>query len=318
MREVQRKMQGAGFSIDQPKAVSDLSIWLERAERIRTQQRADKNKNKLYALHAPEVESRCQISAGKASNAGRTRSAMRLMIALTLLKKSFDLSDEELVQRFAENVYWQHVAGFEYLQAPPTLRCHPDWTVSRHLGRSRPERTAQRHHPHRGGGRCHQQKRVQARHRGHHGPGKSHCPPAGQPPAGDGPAQSGGGGQTPRYCVEANLRWRWQDTATPGGRLRPRQAVQASAPRGQTPAHDSWHPHSRDQAQDGEHPPDNALAFNALNTWLECAERVRTQQRKDKNKLYALHAPEVECIGKGKARKSYEFGVRVSVAVTHK
>ena len=30
------------------------------------------------------------------------------------------------------------------------------------------------------------------------------------------------------------------------------------------------------------------------------------------------HAPEVECIGKGKARKPYEFGVKVSLAVTHK
>ena len=29
-------------------------------------------------------------------------------------------------------------------------------------------------------------------------------------------------------------------------------------------------------------------------------------------------APEVECIGKGKARKPYEFGVKVSLAVTHK
>ena len=63
---------------------------------------------------------------------------------------------------------------------------------------------------------------------------------------------------------------------------------------------------------------DNALTLTSLNTWLERAERIRTQQRKDKNKLYALHAPEVECIGKGKARKPYEFGVKVSVAVTHK
>ena len=52
--------------------------------------------------------------------------------------------------------------------------------------------------------------------------------------------------------------------------------------------------------------------------WLERAERIRTQQRHDKNKLSALHAPEVECIGKGKARKPYEFGVKVSLAVTHK
>jgi IS5 family transposase len=42
------------------------------------------------------------------------------------------------------------------------------------------------------------------------------------------------------------------------------------------------------------------------------------KQLKDKNKLYALHAPEIECIGKGKARKPYEFSVRASIAVTHK
>lgn len=51
---------------------------------------------------------------------------------------------------------------------------------------------------------------------------------------------------------------------------------------------------------------------------MQRAERIRSQRPKDKNKLYALHAPEVECIGKGKARKPYEFGVKVSVAVTHK
>ena len=55
-----------------------------------------------------------------------------------------------------------------------------------------------------------------------------------------------------------------------------------------------------------------------LAPWLERAERIRAQQPKDKGKLYALHAPEVECIGKGKARKPYEFGVKVSIAVTAK
>ena len=44
--------------------------------------------------------------------------------------------------------------------------------------------------------------------------------------------------------------------------------------------------------------------------------RILTQQRNDKNKLYSLHAPEVECIGKGKAHKKYEFGCKVSVATT--
>jgi len=31
-----------------------------------------------------------------------------------------------------------------------------------------------------------------------------------------------------------------------------------------------------------------------------------------------MHAPEVECIGKGKARQPWELGVKVSIAVTHR
>ena len=44
---------------------------------------------------------------------------------------------------------------------------------------------------------------------------------------------------------------------------------------------------------------------------------MRLQQPQDENKLYALHAPEVECIAKGKARTRYEFGVKTSIAVTN-
>lgn len=54
-----------------------------------------------------------------------------------------------------------------------------------------------------------------------------------------------------------------------------------------------------------------------LNTLLVRTERIRTQRQKDKHKLYALHTPEVKCIGKGS--KSYEFfGIKASIAVTHK
>jgi IS5 family transposase len=58
-------------------------------------------------------------------------------------------------------------------------------------------------------------------------------------------------------------------------------------------------------------------ARSRLDTWVQRAERVHQQRPHDKNKLYALHAPEAECISKGKARKPYEFGVKVSLAVTH-
>jgi IS5 family transposase len=45
------------------------------------------------------------------------------------------------------------------------------------------------------------------------------------------------------------------------------------------------------------------------------AVRVRHQDHRQRGqKVYALHAPEVECIGKGKARTPYEFGCKVSIA----
>jgi IS5 family transposase len=50
---------------------------------------------------------------------------------------------------------------------------------------------------------------------------------------------------------------------------------------------------------------------------LSLAWRVRDQRQNQRGrKVYSLHAPEVECIGKGKAHRPYEFGVKVSVATT--
>lgn len=51
---------------------------------------------------------------------------------------------------------------------------------------------------------------------------------------------------------------------------------------------------------------------------LQKVERLLKQQPQDSHKLYSLHAPEVECINKGKSRQPYEFGVKVSVMTTHK
>ena len=51
---------------------------------------------------------------------------------------------------------------------------------------------------------------------------------------------------------------------------------------------------------------------------LALAKRLHLQGRHDKGKLYSVHAPEVECISKGKAHKRYEFGSKVALAVTSK
>jgi IS5 family transposase len=54
---------------------------------------------------------------------------------------------------------------------------------------------------------------------------------------------------------------------------------------------------------------------------LAKARRIAEQSRSRKNtsgqpKLYAWHAPEVECIVKGKSKTPYEFGVKVGIAMT--
>jgi len=48
---------------------------------------------------------------------GRPAKATRLMVGLHYLKHSYDLSDEETVERWVENPYWQHFCGFDALRA---------------------------------------------------------------------------------------------------------------------------------------------------------------------------------------------------------
>jgi IS5 family transposase len=60
---------------------------------------------------------------------------------------------------------------------------------------------------------------------------------------------------------------------------------------------------------------------NLLETFtpiLNQARQILAQERKDKNKIYSLHEPDVHCISKGKAHKRYEFGCKVSLAITNK
>ena len=53
-----------------------------------------------------------------------------------------------------------------------------------------------------------------------------------------------------------------------------------------------------------------------LQNLLNLAQRILNQKRNDSNKIYSIHAPEVECIAKGKIHKKYEFGCKVSIVTT--
>jgi IS5 family transposase len=51
---------------------------------------------------------------------------------------------------------------------------------------------------------------------------------------------------------------------------------------------------------------------------LARADQIRSQQQRQRGwKLYSFHAPEVECIGRGKASAPYEFGVKASIVTTN-
>ena len=265
---------------------------------------------------------------GGVSPAGRPRLPVRLMVSLLYLKNSFNLSDEELVERWAENVQWQFFGGMDYYEPrlpcdatqigrfrrllgeegveqllKATIECAVDIKAVRpaDLERVIVDSTVQSKaiaHP------VDSRLLEIARHKV-----VSAARRAGiackQTYAREGKTlrrRAGGYAHAKQF---KRLRKTVKRQSTILGVVmrevqRKLDAAQAAVAAGGAPARE----------------PGPALRDLAM--WLQRAERIRTQQRDTKNKLYALHAPEVECIGKGKARNPYEFGVKVSLAVTHK
>jgi transposase, IS5 family len=64
----------------------------------------------------------------------------------------------------------------------------------------------------------------------------------------------------------------------------------------------------------------NALLKDAFTTDMQKAKTIYAQalNPKAETKIYSWHAPEVECIAKGKAHKKYEFGCKATIASTNK
>ena len=257
---------------------------------------------------------------GGVSNGGRPRLSIRLMASLVYLKNSFNLSDEELVQRWSENLYWQFFSGLEYFE--PRLPCDATQIgrFRRAIGEEGLELLLQ--------STIETAVQIKA------------IKPA----------------ELERVIVDSTVMEKAIAHPVDSRLLEiARHKVVSAAKRAgivlkQTFAKEGkelrrkagGYAHAKQfrrlkktvkrqrtilgvvirevqrRIESPDFAPDNAKAVSDLMMWLERAERIRTQQRHDKNKLYALHAPEVECISKGKARKPYEFGVKVSLAVTHK
>ena len=282
-------------------------------------------------------EHEIEFGAG-VSPAGRPRLAIRLMASLQYLKNAFNLSDEELVQRWSENVVWQFFSGMTYYE--PRLPCDPTQIgrFRRALGEEGLEQllkatietaveikaikpaelervivdtTVQEKamaHP------VDSRLLEIARHKVVSAAKRSGISLK-QTFAAEGKTlrrKAGGYAHARQFKRLKKAVKRQRTIPILGVVMREVQRkLEAMKPSETTT------PTASTTTTTTTTTTPTASGRNALATLLERAERIRTQKLSDKNKLYALHAPEVECISKGKARKRYEFGVKVSLVVTH-
>ena len=266
------------------------------------------------------------VAAG-VSHAGRSRLPIRLMCSLLYLKHAFNLSDEETCERWAENVVWQYFSGVDYYE--PRVPCDAtqigrfrsaigEAGMERILAATIDTAVASKAIKPTEFERIIVDSTVQekaiaypvdsrlleiARHKI-----VAHAKRCGialrQSFAKEGKALKRKAGGYAHAKQFKRLQRAVKRQRTVVGKLIREVRKQLSAGAMSSAA--------------------TPTTLAALYTLLERADRIRTQQPKDKNKLYALHAPEVEWISrkgdksKGKARNRYEFGVKVSLAVTHK
>ena len=259
------------------------------------------------------------VGAGR-SNAGRPKLPIRLMASLLYLKHSFNVSDEELVVRWSENIVWQYFSGMEYYEHRLPCDATQIGRFRRDLGEDGLElllkatidtAVAINAVKPKDLERVIVDTTVQEKAIAH--PVDSRLLEIARYKVIR--AAKRAGIQLKQTFAKESKTLRWKA----GGYAHAKQfrRLRRVLKRQHTILGIVMREVKR-KMQAADFAPDQPKAASDLAMWLERAERIRTQQRSDKNKLYALHAPEVECIGKGKARKPYEFGVKSAVVVSHK
>ena len=245
-----------------------------------------------------------------AEGRGRPALPIRLMVGIHYLKGAYDVSDEGVVEAFLENPYWQYFLGYEYFQhkAPmdPTSLVH--WR--QRIGSEGMEML------------LHEILQMAQRN-------QMLKPLDMQRVTVDTTVQEKAVAfpmdsrlyQKGRELLVEKAREEGIDLRQTYSRVGRRSAIM----QGRYTRAGQYNRARKEQKKlknylgrvlrdverklDPEHHP----GWDAL---LDKCWQVFSQQRNDKDKLYSYHAPEVECIGKGKAHKKYEFGCKVSVVST--
>ena len=255
------------------------------------------------------------MSESFVSGAGRPATSPRLIAGLLYLQHTFDLSDEEVVWQWVENPYWQVFTGETFLQTEPPIDPSSLTRWRKRLGEAGVEEllAATIEAAKRAGViKASSVKRVIV--------DTTVMPKAIAHP-------------TDSRLLERCREHLVKAAARQGLKLRqnynreaPRLAVQIGRY-----AHAKQYKRMRKSLRtlrsrvgrvmrDVQRQVDRASDSGrvALLELIARTKRILAQKPKDKNKLYALHASEVECLAKGKIRTPYEFGVKVSITTTHK
>lgn len=253
-----------------------------------------------------------QVAGAGISAAGRPRLPIRLMASLLYLKHAFNESDESVCARWAENVVWQFFSGMEYYE--PRLPCDPTQLgrFRRVLGEAGVEELLSRTLTTAVSMQAVAPSELEVVVVDTTVQEKAVAYPT------DSRLLEVARAKIALLARRLGLELK-QTYAKEGKALRRRAGGYAHAKQFRRLRRVLKRQRTilgrlmRDVRRKLEGLP--AEAQSSLSLWMERADRIRTQRPKDKNKLYALHAPEVECIGKGKARQPYEFGVKVGIAI---
>jgi len=240
---------------------------------------------------------------------GRPGLPIRLVVGLHYLKYAYNESDESVVERFLENPYWQYVCGFEYFQHEFPLDPSSLVRWRRRVGSKGMEKLLK--------------ETVETAKRK--------------------------GLMKARHLERVNVDTTVQEKAVAfptDARLyhKMRRALVRMAKREGIELRQSFerlskralqmqgrYSHAR-QMKRAKRETRKLRVYlgrvlrdlqrkcpNAGGVWqhlFSIANRIMGQQRADHHKLYSIHAPEVECISKGKVHKRYEFGCKVAVVST--
>ncbi len=240
---------------------------------------------------------------------GRPGLPIRLLVGLHYLKYTYDESDELVVEKFLENPYWQYFCGFEYFQHEFPL--DPTSLVKwRHrVGSSGIEKLLQETVETAKRSGLLRQRHVE----------RVNVDTTVQEKAVSYPTDSKLYHRMLERLVKAAkerglvLRQSYERLSKKRLHLqsRYRHARQTKRADKETKKLRNYLGRVIRNIQRLVSPPDEHLSG-----LLDVAQRIYHQKRKDTHKIYSVHAPEVECICKGKVHKRYEFGCKVSIVST--